>query len=109
MTTPESYVPDTQAWILATVQMLVDHPDEVKVNFVCSTNSTIAEIALNAADVGQLIGRDGSTIRSIRLLLANHGRCVGGGKAFYLHVINGPKRRRTRRTPNSQGDQDELL
>ena len=61
------------------VKTLVDHPDEVKVDRQVDEMGVLLTVKVNPEDMGQLIGRQGSTARAIRNLvriigLKNHAR-----------------------------------
>jgi len=57
----------------------VDHPDDVIVNRTVDEMGVLLSLKVNAEDMGQIIGRNGSTARAIRNLvriigLKNHAR-----------------------------------
>ncbi len=61
------------------VKALVDHPDDVKVDRKVDEMGVLLTLKVNPEDMGQIIGRDGSTARAIRNLvrivgLKNHAR-----------------------------------
>jgi len=61
------------------VKTLVDHPDDVKVDRKVDEMGVLLTVKVNPEDMGQLIGRQGSTARAIRNLvriigLKNHAR-----------------------------------
>jgi hypothetical protein len=61
------------------VKTLVDHPDDVKVERKVDEMGVLLSVKVNPEDMGQLIGREGSTARAIRNLvriigLKNHAR-----------------------------------
>lgn len=58
-----------QAFLEYVVKGLVDQPDAVSVTPVEKDGITIYELRLDAADVGKVIGKQGSTIQAIRALL----------------------------------------
>jgi uncharacterized protein len=58
-----------QAFLEYLVKGLVDRPEEVTVTPVEQNGATIYELRLNPADVGKVIGKQGSTIQAIRALL----------------------------------------
>ena len=51
------------------VKGLVQHPDAVSITPVQRDSMTIYELRLHPQDVGQVIGRQGATIKAIRSLL----------------------------------------
>ena len=61
------------------VKALVDHPDDVKVDRKVDEMGVLLTLKVNPEDMGQIIGRAGSTARAIRNLvrivgLKNHAR-----------------------------------
>ena len=61
------------------IKSLVDHPDDVVVNRTVDEMGVLLSLKVNAEDMGQIIGRSGSTARAIRNLvriigLKNHAR-----------------------------------
>ena len=61
------------------VKTLVDHPDDVKIDRKVDEMGVLLNLNLNKEDMGQIIGRQGSTVRAIRTLLRiiglkNHAR-----------------------------------
>lgn len=61
------------------VKALVDHPEDVKVDRKVDEMGVLLSLKVNSEDMGQIIGRDGSTARAIRNLvrivgLKNHAR-----------------------------------
>lgn len=61
------------------IKSLVDHPDDVVVSRTVDEMGVLLSLKVNAEDMGQIIGRSGSTARAIRNLvriigLKNHAR-----------------------------------
>jgi len=61
------------------VKTLVDHPEDVKVERKVDEMGVLLTVRVNPEDMGQLIGKEGSTARAIRNLvriigLKNHAR-----------------------------------
>jgi hypothetical protein len=61
------------------VKELVDHPDDVKIERKVDEMGVLLSLKVNPEDMGQIIGRSGSTARAIRSLvriigLKNHAR-----------------------------------
>lgn len=61
------------------VKSLVDNPDDVKVDRKVDEMGVLLSLKVNPEDMGQIIGREGSTARAIRNLvrivgLKNHAR-----------------------------------
>jgi len=61
------------------VKALVDHPEDVKIDRKVDEMGVLLSLKVNPEDMGQIIGRSGSTARAIRSLvrivgLKNHAR-----------------------------------
>jgi len=61
------------------VKSLVDHPDDVKIDRKVDEMGVLLSLRVNPEDMGQIIGKAGSTARAIRSLvrivgLKNHAR-----------------------------------
>lgn len=61
------------------VKALVDNPNDVKIDRNVDEMGVLLNLNLNKEDMGQIIGREGSTVRAIRTLLRiiglkNHAR-----------------------------------
>jgi len=61
------------------VKALVDHPEDVKVDRQVDEMGVLLSLKVNPEDMGQIIGKSGSTARAIRNLvrivgLKNHAR-----------------------------------
>jgi predicted RNA-binding protein YlqC (UPF0109 family) len=55
--------------ILTIVKSLVDEPEEVTINEVTGDKITIFELNVAKEDLGKVIGKQGKTARSIRVIL----------------------------------------
>ncbi len=51
------------------VKMLVDNPNDVKVNRQVDEMGVLLTLDVNPADMGKVIGRSGNTAKAIRILL----------------------------------------
>ncbi|MDF1497733.1 MAG: KH domain-containing protein [Patescibacteria group bacterium] len=51
------------------VKSIVDHPDDVQIERSVDEMGVLISLKINQADMGQVIGRQGSTAKSIRTLL----------------------------------------
>jgi hypothetical protein len=61
------------------IKALVDHPEDVKIDRKVDEMGVLLSLRVNPEDMGQIIGKEGSTARSIRSLvrivgLKNHAR-----------------------------------
>lgn len=51
------------------VKSIVDHPEDVEVNRKIDEMGVLLTLKVNAQDMGQVVGRQGATAKSIRSLL----------------------------------------
>ena len=75
MTKPQN----DQEFLEFIVKGLVDHPEDVKIDRTVDEMGVLLSLKVNPEDMGQIIGKEGSTARSIRSLvrivgLKNHAR-----------------------------------
>jgi len=56
-------------YITDTAKLLVDNPNEVKVNVSVSTKNVIIQVGLNKKDFGKIIGKNGRTIESLKVII----------------------------------------
>jgi len=68
-----------QEFLEYVVKALVDNPDDVKVDRKVDEMGVLLSLKVNAQDMGQIIGKAGSTARALRSLirivgLKNHAR-----------------------------------
>ena len=78
-TTMAEKKPADQEFLEYVVKALVDHPDEVKIDRKVDEMGVLLSLKVNPEDMGQIVGRQGSTARAIRTLvriigLKNHAR-----------------------------------
>lgn len=88
------------------IKALVDHPDDVKVERKVDEMGVLLSLRVNPEDMGQIIGKEGSTARSIRSLvrivgLKNHAR-------VNLKIEEPEGSTRAPRRTSSEGALDEL-
>ena len=55
--------------IRAIAQSLVDYPDQVEVNELAGSQSSVYELKVAKSDLGKVIGKQGRTAQSIRTIL----------------------------------------
>jgi hypothetical protein len=66
---------------------LVDAPDQVRVNNSRGDRHPRIELQVAEDDIGKVIGKDGRTAQSIRVLLNAAASKLGGGRA-YLDILD---------------------
>ena len=62
-------LPVDQEFLEFAVKSIVDHPDEVKVTRTVDEMGVLLTLKVNPEDMGQIIGRLGSTAKAIRTML----------------------------------------
>ena len=55
--------------IVLIAKMLVDNPEEVKVNELRGDQTSVLELRVAKEDLGKVIGKDGRTARAMRTIL----------------------------------------
>ena len=66
---------------------LVDNPEEVHVNKTRGDRHPRIELSVAQDDIGKVIGKDGRTAQSMRVLLNAAANKLGGGRA-YLDILD---------------------
>jgi len=103
-------VSSDQEFLEYVIKALVDHPDDVKIDRKVDEMGVLLSLKVNPEDMGQIIGRAGSTARAIRSLvriigIKNHARVnlkieePAGGR---------PPVTRERRAPSEGEELEEL-
>jgi predicted RNA-binding protein YlqC (UPF0109 family) len=74
-----SKAPADQEFLEYVIKALVDHPEDVKIDRKVDEMGVLLSLKVNPEDMGQIIGKAGSTARAIRSLvrivgLKNHAR-----------------------------------
>ena len=67
------------------VKGLVEHPDQVSVTEVVGARTTVYELRVGPGDLGKVIGKQGQTARSIRIILA--AASARQGKRGVLEIL----------------------
>ncbi len=79
--------PADQSFIEYVVKSMVDHPGDVVIERKVDELGTLLELHVHPEDIGKVIGKEGQTIKSLRILL----RVVGakdGGSRVNLRLID---------------------
>ena len=63
------------------VKALVDQPEEVSVNEIGGSHTTVLEVSVAKTDMGKVIGKQGRTAQAIRTILS-----AAAGVAFQRKV-----------------------
>jgi hypothetical protein len=64
------------------VQALVDQPEEVSVNEIGGSHTTVLEVSIAKTDIGKVIGKHGRTAQAIRTVLG-----AASGKARKRYIL----------------------
>ena len=62
-------LPVDQDFLEFAVKSIVDYPDDVKVDRKVDEMGVLLSLKVNPSDMGQIIGKEGSTAKAIRTLL----------------------------------------
>jgi len=77
-----------QEFVEYVVKSIVDHPDDVKVDRSVDEMGVLLTLTVNPDDMGQVIGRQGATAKSVRTLL----RVIGAKNNARVNLkINEPE------------------
>lgn len=77
-----------QEFVEYVVKSIVDHPDDVKVERTVDEMGVLITLSVSPEDMGQVIGRQGATAKSIRTLL----RVIGAKNNARVNLkINEPE------------------
>ena len=92
--TQQSPVEETTVLLNLLIRALVDFPDEVKIQTLAGSQSTIFEVVVHPEDVRRVIGRRGRTADAVREIMINLGSKVG--RRYILEIVEpmgrGPRR-----------------
>ena len=70
--------------LIRIVQAMVDNPEEVQINAIEGSQTTVLELRVAESDMGKVIGKHGRTANAIRTLLsAASGKA---GKRYMLEI-----------------------
>ncbi len=100
--------PTDEQFLDYVVKALVDNPDSVKVNRKVDEMGVLLSLNVHPDDMGQIVGREGSTARAIRTLvriigIKNHARVN-----LKIEEPEGGRGPRVRRPEESRGGLEEL-
>ena len=77
-----------QEFVEYVVKSIVDHPDDVKVDRTVDEMGVLITLSVHPEDMGQVIGRQGATAKSVRTLL----RVIGAKNNARVNLkINEPE------------------
>ena len=67
-------------------QALVDNPEQVQINAIEGSQTTVLELRVAESDLGKVIGKQGRTANAIRVLL--NGASGKAGKRYMLEIVD---------------------
>ena len=68
------------------VKALVDNPEQVQINAIEGSQTTVLELRVAESDLGKVIGKQGRTANAIRVLL--NGASGKAGKRYMLEIVD---------------------
>jgi predicted RNA-binding protein YlqC (UPF0109 family) len=91
------------------IKSIVDNPDEVKTDRKIDEMGVLLTLKVNPADMGQVIGRQGSTARAIRTLLRVIGAKHNARVNFKIEEPEGGRGPRQSASGESARDVDQVV
>ena len=75
------------------VKLIVDKPEEVKVEVSNTTKSILIQISADKSDLGKIIGKKGRTIDALKLLssVVKNTQFIGDIKDVFIEIIEDEK------------------
>jgi len=93
-----------QEFVEYVVKSIVDHPDDVKVDRSVDEMGVLLTLTVSPEDMGQVIGRQGATAKSVRTLL----RVIGAKNNARVNLkINEPEGSTTPTAAEGEGATEE--
>ena len=84
------------------VKAIVDNPDDVQIDRTVDEMGVLISLKINPADMGQVIGRQGSTAKSIRTLLRVIGAKSNARVNFKIIEPEGSQHQRAERSEGTE-------
>lgn len=91
------------------VKMLVDNPDDVKVDRTVDEMGVLITLSVNPGDMGMVIGREGSTAKALRTLLRVVGARNNARVNLKINEPEGSERPRKNDGESTQKTLDEVV
>lgn len=73
--------------VITIARALVDDPDAIEVREIEDGPHTLIELRVAKSDIGKVIGKDGKTAQSIRMLIAAASQKAG--RRVHLDILDG--------------------
>jgi len=96
--------PTDKEFLEYVVKALVDHPEDVRIERKVDEMGVLLSLKVNAEDMGQVVGRQGSTVKAIRTLV----RIVGLKNHARVNLKIEEPEGRTQGTKTSEGGVEDL-
>ena len=90
------------------IKSLVDHPDDVQIDRKVDEMGVLLSLKVNSEDMGQIIGKEGSTARAIRNLVRIVGLKNQARVNLKIEEPAGGRSNQEKRTPEKKGGLDDL-
>jgi len=89
-------------FIQGVVKLIVDKPDEIKVEVSNTTKSILIQISAAKEDIGKIIGKNGRTIDCLKLLslVVKNTQFLGDTKEVFVEIIEDEKSNFLKRNKN---------
>lgn len=94
-----------QAFVDYVVKAMVDHPDDVQTDRTVDEMGVLITLKVNPEDLGQIIGRQGQTAKSLRTLLRVVGAKHHARVNLKIYEPEGSRKMRHERREEPMGDQ----
>lgn len=99
-----------QEFVDFVIKSIVDHPDDVATDRRVDEMGVLLSLKVNPQDMGQVIGRQGSTARAIRTLLRVIGAKHNARVNFKIEEPEGGRMARTQNSASSPAkDVDQVV
>ncbi|HKL16785.1 MAG TPA: KH domain-containing protein [Patescibacteria group bacterium] len=92
------------------IEHIVEHPDDVKIERKVDEMGVLLSLHVNSDDMGQVIGRKGSTARALRTLLRIVGLKEDARVNLKIEEPEGSSKPESskKKSSSSESDEDEL-
>ncbi len=90
------------------IKALVDHPEDVKIDRKVDEMGVLLSLKVNPEDMGQIIGKEGSTARAIRSLVRIVGLKNNARVNLKIEEPEGGRGNRTQEQPKKSESIDDL-
>ncbi|MDI6592049.1 MAG: KH domain-containing protein [Patescibacteria group bacterium] len=104
---PEKKAPD-QEFLEYVVKALVDHPEDVKITRKVDEMGVLLSLKVNPEDMGQIIGKAGSTAKAIRNLVRIVGLKAHARVNLKIEEPEGGKPAQGKKAPAKGEELEEL-